>query len=320
MTGNDRKIMFILAAISAIIGVMLATQLRSNLYPQQAESRSISELRSTLQKELEKHKTLLADISKYELLFYQYETALDEGESVEVMKEELARARKLAGMVSVEGPGVTVRIVDLDRRPSSLLTEQVEPAEGDAGREPGTSAGAYPDESTFPVPAGQVPQTNNDSVESFESFELAENGNVTIRTEGNSTQDGGKEGTGDIHVEGPPPLVIDQDLRMVVNELLVNGAKAVSLNGHRLIATSSIRNVGSSIQVDTKFIKPPYVFKALGDPETLISGLKLANIEGIFQIANKAVLMEKHDHLVIPAYQGTQTVRYMRPVKAKGES
>jgi uncharacterized protein YlxW (UPF0749 family) len=244
MLTKNRKITFILSLISAIIGVMLAIQLKSNMDPIKTESRSIAELRATLQKELEKHKSLLADISKYNQLFYQYETSLNEGESISVMKEELARTRKLAGLVSLEGPGAVVRIIDSPPAGALSATD---------------AAGAYPN------------------------------------------------------------VVIDEDLRWLANILFANGAKAVSINGHRLIATTAIRNVGEDIQIDTKTIQPPYELKALGDADVLISGLKLEGVEENFQLAGKTLIMEKRDNLIVPAYSETRVIRYMKPVKTKGE-
>lgn len=244
--GKNRKIAFILTAISGIIGIMLAVQLQSNLQPRVPESRSITELRSSLQSELEKRKNLLSDISKLDQLLYQYETSLDDDESLTVMLEELARARKLAGLVSAEGPGVIIRIVD--RSPLNPPSE--------------------------PLEMGSVPHN----------------------------------------------VVVDEDLRWLVNELKANGAVAVSINGHRLISTSSIRNVGEEIQIDTKFISPPYEVIALGDPDVLVSGLKLAGVEKNFALANKVVHMEKRDNVTVPAFQGNRTVQHMKPVKDKGDS
>lgn len=249
MLQKNRKITFILSIISAIIGVMLTIQLRSNLHPTHIESRSIAELRTTLQKELEKHKNLLADISKYNQLFYQYETSLDEDESISVMKEELARTRRLAGLVSMEGKGIFLRVVDAEPQASKPNADEV-----------GTDS--YP-------------------------------GNYVID---------------------------DEDLRWLVNILFSNGAQAVSINGHRLIATTAIRNVGETIQVDTKTIKPPFELKALGEPEVLISALKLEGVEENFQLANKKVVIEKRDKLLVPANQEPRLIQYMKPVKAKGDS
>lgn len=249
MLTKNRRITFILSIISAIIGIMLAIQLKSNMHPIQTESRSISELRGTLQKELEKHKSLLSDISKYTLLHYQYETSLNESDSVSVMREELARAKKLAGMISLEGEGATIRIQDT-MQPSPLPLGDEEP----------TLEGA-----------------------------------------------------------GVPNAVIDEDLRWLANILFANGAKAVSINGHRLVAVSAIRNVGEDIQIDTKTIKPPYELKALGDPDVLISGLKLEGVEENFQLAGKRIIFEKRQNMIIPANTDTRTIHYMKPVKTKGE-
>lgn len=247
MLSQNRKITFILTTISAIIGVMLATQLQSKHDPKVTESRSITELRTTLQKELEKHKSLLADMSKNEQLLYEYETSLNAGESISVMKEELEKAKKQAGLVSSQGQGIVVRIVDA------------------------------------PVPTTPVP---------------SESGVAPY----------------------PPDLVVDEDLRWLVNELFANGATAVSINGQRLISTSSIRNVGEEIQVDTKPIKPPYELKALGEPDNLLTGLKLAGVEENFQLANKLVIIEKRSQMLISAFEGKRVIQYMKPVKAKGDS
>lgn len=249
MLTQTRKITFILTSISAIIGVMLATQLQSKQDPKVSETRSITELRGSLQKELEKHKSLLADMSKQEKLLYEYETSLNAGESVEVMKEELERAKKLAGLVQAEGSGVFIRIIDA------------------------------------PIQVGVSQPTDFVHEGSYQ-----------------------------------PTLVVDEDLRWLINELFANGAKAVSINGQRLISTSSIRNVGEEIQVDTKTIRPPFELKALGEPDNLITGLKLAGVEENFQLANKLVIMEKRDKLIISPFLGNRTIHFMKPVKAKGDS
>ncbi|MFY0545572.1 DUF881 domain-containing protein [Brevibacillus sp. H7] len=249
MLQKNGKITFILSIISAIIGVMLTIQLRSNLDPVHMESRSVADLRTSLQKELEKHKNLLADISKYNQLYYQYETALNEDESLSVMKEELARTRRLAGLVSMEGKGIFLRIVDALPEVSDSTVDE-------------TAAAGYPN-------------------------------NYTID---------------------------DEDLRWLVNILFSNGAQAVSINGHRLIATTAIRNVGETIQVDTKTIQPPYELKAMGEPDVLISALKLEGVEENFRLANKKIVIEKRDKVLIPSNQEPRIIQYMKPVKAKGDS
>ncbi|NKQ20783.1 DUF881 domain-containing protein [Brevibacillus laterosporus] len=244
---ENRKITFILTIISAIIGIMLATQIQSTKHPKQADARSVIELRKALLKEQEKSKNLLADISKQGELLAQYEASLSSVETIGVMKEELNRTKKLAGLDVVEGKGIIIRIENME------------------------------------VPTGN--QWEEDA-----PHESASN------------------------------LMLDVDLRWLTNELLANGATVIAINNNRLISNSSIRNVGEEIQVDTKTIRLPYEIKALGDPDTLLSSMKLEGVESTFQSMNKIVKMEAQDHLIIPPFTGNKQMRFMKPVKSKGDS
>lgn len=71
------------------------------------------------------------------------------------------------------------------------------------------------------------------------------------------------------HADG---LIVDQDLRQVVNGLWLAGAEAISINGHRLSAKTAIRQAGSAITVDYRSISSPYSIEAIGDPATLRDG------------------------------------------------
>jgi uncharacterized protein YlxW (UPF0749 family) len=64
-------------------------------------------------------------------------------------------------------------------------------------------------------------------------------------------------------------LVRDEDLALLVDGLWNAGAEAVSINGQRLSALSSIRNVGITIKVNSRAVSPPYTVKAIGDTATL---------------------------------------------------
>ena len=52
----------------------------------------------------------------------------------------------------------------------------------------------------------------------------------------------------------------------MLNLLWLAGAEAVSLNGERVVATTSIYCVGSTILVNDTRLSPPYEFLAIGDP------------------------------------------------------
>ncbi|MDW7738896.1 MAG: DUF881 domain-containing protein [Bacillota bacterium] len=71
-------------------------------------------------------------------------------------------------------------------------------------------------------------------------------------------------------------LVHDADVRDIVNELFSAGAKGISVGGQRLTATSGIRCTGPLIMVNYRQIASnPVVIQAVGDPDLLISGLKI---------------------------------------------
>lgn len=70
-------------------------------------------------------------------------------------------------------------------------------------------------------------------------------------------------------------LVHDEDLLKIVNELRAGGAEAISINDQRIIAISEIRCVGPTININSTRYAPPYVIKAIGNPETLQAALNL---------------------------------------------
>ena len=59
-------------------------------------------------------------------------------------------------------------------------------------------------------------------------------------------------------------IVLVDDLRDIVAALWAEGAEAISINGERLVATSSIYGVGASVLVNTAFLSPPFRILAIG--------------------------------------------------------
>lgn len=70
-------------------------------------------------------------------------------------------------------------------------------------------------------------------------------------------------------LEDPRGTVLDRDLQMVVNALWAAGAEAVSVNGHRIGATTAIRTAGEAVLVEFRPITNPYEIRAVGDPGRL---------------------------------------------------
>ena len=114
-------------------------------------------------------------------------------------------------------------------------------------------------------------------------------------------------------------LVHDLDILTIANEMRSSGAEAISVNGERLTATSEIRCAGTTILVNYNKVAPPFVIKAIGDPEMLESGLSIKGgyIESLKLVYGMEVQMQKSDRLEIPAYKGSLRAKYLSPVEAK---
>jgi len=65
--------------------------------------------------------------------------------------------------------------------------------------------------------------------------------------------------------------VQDRDMQALVNGLWAAGAEAITVNDLRLSSATAIRSAGSAILVDFRPLSPPYVVRALGNPNTLES-------------------------------------------------
>lgn len=63
--------------------------------------------------------------------------------------------------------------------------------------------------------------------------------------------------------------VHNEDLLYLIKDLKNAGAEAISINGKRIIGTSSITCEGPVIMINNQYIVPPFVIKAIGDPDAL---------------------------------------------------
>lgn len=62
--------------------------------------------------------------------------------------------------------------------------------------------------------------------------------------------------------------ISDADLQLLVNALWGAGAEAISINGNRIVATTSIRAAGETIVVNFRPLAPPYRLEAIGADQT----------------------------------------------------
>ncbi len=80
----------------------------------------------------------------------------------------------------------------------------------------------------------------------------------------------------------------DADLQQVVNALWQAGAEAIALNGHRVVATTAIREAGSRVLVNYEAVASPYRVSAIGDPATLRTRLDASEVARRFEVWTQA--------------------------------
>ncbi len=66
---------------------------------------------------------------------------------------------------------------------------------------------------------------------------------------------------------------IAKDLRDIVNELKNVGVEAISINGQRIINTSSIEMVRNKIEINNAEITGPYIIEVIGDSDMINNGI-----------------------------------------------
>ncbi len=111
-------------------------------------------------------------------------------------------------------------------------------------------------------------------------------------------------------------IVHDRDLRDVVNELYNAGAEAISINSERIVATTSIRCVGSTIMINEKRCSSPFVIKAIGDSASLESALTIrGGVLDVLKLYNIQVNVTKSDKVKIGKYTGHMSFTYAKTEK-----
>jgi uncharacterized protein YlxW (UPF0749 family) len=110
--------------------------------------------------------------------------------------------------------------------------------------------------------------------------------------------------------------VLDRDLQQIANALWRAGAEAVSINGQRLISTSTIRAAGSAILVDFRPVSGPYEVTAIG-PDNLESQFNNSSTARTFRqlvdVVGMSFSVRHKSDLTIPAASEPQ-LRYARPI------
>jgi uncharacterized protein YlxW (UPF0749 family) len=109
-------------------------------------------------------------------------------------------------------------------------------------------------------------------------------------------------------------LVHDEDILTVVSELKAAGAEAISINGQRIMFNTEIRCGGPTINVNSVRYAPPYIIRAIGDPNTLYGymGGPESGYLDLLEYYGLEVSIQQKDKIVIPAYRGSIDFKYIK--------
>jgi uncharacterized protein YlxW (UPF0749 family) len=124
--------------------------------------------------------------------------------------------------------------------------------------------------------------------------------------------------------EDPNFFIVHYDqLELLINELWAAGAEAIAIGSgdekdsrgfQRIVANTGFSCAGTTILVDTKRIAPPYIIRAIGNPDNLRSALTLPGgfVETQILSFELQFSMEKKDDVYIPPYKGSMVFRYAK--------
>ncbi|HSJ55219.1 MAG TPA: DUF881 domain-containing protein [Anaerolineae bacterium] len=114
-----------------------------------------------------------------------------------------------------------------------------------------------------------------------------------------------------------PYLIHEQDLRDIVNLLWMAGSEAIAINDERLVASSSIYCVGSTVMVNSTRLSPPYAIRAIGSQRVQQDYLRnpsyLQTLKEKKRSYGLRFDVDAQASLVLPAYRGGFLTQYARP-------
>ncbi|MBI2634183.1 DUF881 domain-containing protein [Candidatus Peregrinibacteria bacterium] len=117
----------------------------------------------------------------------------------------------------------------------------------------------------------------------------------------------------------PEALVQAADIRDIVNILNAASAEAISVNGQRIIASSAVAAVGTTILVNNSHLAAPFIITAIGDQDVILQRLLSRELlPDIYARMNKNGLtfkIKKSNSIVAPIYNGDLRTDYLNLVQ-----
>ena len=118
-------------------------------------------------------------------------------------------------------------------------------------------------------------------------------------------------------------VVHQQDVESVINALRSGGAEALTIQGERVVATTSIRCVGNVLYVGGRVYSPPFVVGAIGDPDVLLEALDRSEPVTIYRqwvdLIGLGFDVSVHDEMVAPAATASTALTYAEPLMSPAD-
>lgn len=122
------------------------------------------------------------------------------------------------------------------------------------------------------------------------------------------------DGTRDLEYgENPNDILVhDLDLLLIINDLKAAGAEMISVNGQRIVDSSSITCSGYTVRINGQFYARPFVIRAIGDGSRMSAALIGPGGYGtVLKDWGLVFRVSILDDIKIPAYGGNRTFKYM---------
>jgi uncharacterized protein YlxW (UPF0749 family) len=107
------------------------------------------------------------------------------------------------------------------------------------------------------------------------------------------------------------------DLTDIINSAWRGGAQAIAVNGERIVGSSSVYCVGSTIMVNGTLMSPPFSVVVIGSQNELLSVYddpnELRDIKQRRDVYGLGFRVARGSALKVPAYTGALNVRYATP-------
>ncbi len=110
-------------------------------------------------------------------------------------------------------------------------------------------------------------------------------------------------------------IVHDLDVLILVNDLKIAGAEAISINGQRIMSTSEIQCAGATITINNYTYGQPFVIKAIGDPDILGAAIKSPESYAslLIDVYGLGLELLTYENLKISKFNNDIKWKYLRP-------